>query len=119
MSKLKIYVSCHKPCDVLQDEVYTPIHVGRTLSKYKEEMAGLVGDNISEKNPFYSEMTAQYWAWKNVHDCEYIGFCHYRRTFQTHFSNNCIEDFFRWNGYNSCGSNIKIRRSLQFLKNIC
>ena len=98
MSKIKIYVACHKPCDVLQDEVYTPIHVGRTLSKYKEEMAEMVGDNtgdnISEKNPLYSEMTAQYWAWKNVHDCEFIGFCHYRRTFQTHFSNNCIEDFF-------------------------
>lgn len=39
------------------------------------------GDNISEKNSKYCELTAQYWAWKNLHDTTYIGFCHYRRFF--------------------------------------
>ena len=85
MSKIKILVACHKPGKVYQDDIYTPIHVGRAVSGYKEEMAGMIGDdtgdNISEKNPRYCELTAQYWAWKNLHDVDYIGFCHYRRYF--------------------------------------
>jgi hypothetical protein len=85
MDKLKIYVACHKPGSVRQDDIYTPIHVGRAISKYKEEMADMIGDdtgdNISEKNPQYCELTAQYWAWKNLHNVEYVGFCHYRRFF--------------------------------------
>lgn len=38
------------------------------------------GDNISQKNPYYCELTTQYWAWKNA-DADYYGFCHYRRLF--------------------------------------
>ena len=84
-NKVKIFVATHKPGNVRHDEVYTPIHVGRVISKYKEEMADMIGDdtgdNISEKNPYYSEMTAHYWIWKNVKDVKYVGLCHYRRLF--------------------------------------
>lgn len=84
---VKIFVACHKPCEVFHDEIYTPIHVGRAISKYKDEMKGFIGDdtgdNISTKNPSYCELTAQYWAWKNYRNVDYIGFCHYRRYFRT------------------------------------
>lgn len=36
------------------------------------------GDNISEKNPYYSELTVLYWMWKNERS-EFLGLCHYRR----------------------------------------
>lgn len=85
-NKIVILVATHKPDKVYQDDIYTPIHVGRAVSKYKEEMAEFIGDdtgdNISEKNPFYCELTACYWAWKNLKNIEYVGLCHYRRYFE-------------------------------------
>ena len=40
------------------------------------------GDNISEKNRYYSEYTFHYWLWKNyLNKIEdgWIGFCQYRK----------------------------------------
>lgn len=95
MSRVKILVACHKPCKVYHDEVYTPIHVGRSISAYGDEMADMIGDDtgehISEKNPFYSELTAQYWGWKNLKDVDYIGLCHYRRYFQTQVTTENVD----------------------------
>lgn len=39
------------------------------------------GENISDKNPYYNELTAMYWAWKNLNDVDAIGLVHYRRYF--------------------------------------
>lgn len=86
MNELKIYVACHKPDKIRQDGIHVPIHVGRSMSVYQNEMADMIGDdtgdNISDKNPLYCELTAQYWVWKNIDDLEYVGFCHYRRFFK-------------------------------------
>ena len=99
MEKVKILVACHKPGKVYQDEVYTPIHVGRAISNYKDEMADMIGDdtgdNISDKNPMYCELTAQYWAWKNLPDVEYIGFCHYRRYFDLQLTSDNVDTLFK------------------------
>lgn len=56
-----------------------PIQVGKGLTDMKicsnrDDM----GDNISVKNKNYSELTASYYVWKNVH-CQYKGIFHYRR----------------------------------------
>ena len=92
-------IACHKPYDGYRDDVYTPIHVGRAISRFKEEMADMIGDdtgdNISNRNPYYSELTAQYWAWKNLHNVEYIGFCHYHRFFNFKVSNDNIDNIMK------------------------
>lgn len=99
MSKVKILVACHKPGYVYQDDVYTPIHVGRSISKYKDEMTGMIGDdtgdNISDKNPLYCELSAQYWAWKNLKNVDYVGFCHYRRFFDISITKENIDHIFK------------------------
>lgn len=93
---MKIYVVSHKPCSIPSDDMLTPIHVGRAVSPYKDEMSWMqgdnTGDNISSKNGSYCEMTAHYWIWKNVHDTEYVGVCHYRRFFGIDLSENNIKD---------------------------
>lgn len=42
------------------------------------------GDNISDQNCYFSELTGLYWVWKNVRDVEYVGTCHYRRYLLKH-----------------------------------
>lgn len=81
---IKILVACHKADpNIRQDDIYMPIQVGKAL--HPELDLGFqcdnTGDNISEKNASYCELTALYWAWKNLKDVDYIGLCHYRRYF--------------------------------------
>ena len=77
---IKILIATHKLYEMPTDPMYLPIHVGK---KGKEEI-GFIGDetgeNISEKNPYYCELTALYWAWRNL-NADYIGLAHYRRHF--------------------------------------
>lgn len=97
--KLIVLVASHKPDKVYCDEVYSPIHVGRAISPFKTEMVEMIGDdtgdNISAKNKTYCELTATYWAWKNLKDVEYVGLAHYRRYFETRFTNKNIDEVFR------------------------
>lgn len=78
--KIEIYIACHKPSELPKNDIFVPIHVGAKNARIV--MDGMQrddeGDNISEKNPQYCEMTAQYWAWKHS-KADYIGLCHYRR----------------------------------------
>lgn len=96
MDKLKIFVVTHKPSCLPNDNQFHPIHVGRAISPYINQMADMLGDdtgeNISAKNPSYCEMTAHYWIWKNVCDTEYIGVCHYRRFFGCDITAENIDD---------------------------
>ncbi|RJW37276.1 DUF4422 domain-containing protein [Clostridiales bacterium TF09-2AC] len=78
---INIYVSYHKQSADLRNKYIIPIHVGAAISPLKLDMLrDDSGENISSKNEMYCELTAQFWAWKNV-QADYIGFMHYRRHF--------------------------------------
>lgn len=76
-----VIVAAHKPYRMPSDPLYLPLHVGASLC---EEDFGYAkdntGDNISERNPSFCELTGLYWAWKNL-ESDYIGLVHYRRHF--------------------------------------
>ena len=61
------------------EKIYLPLQVG-----FKSDISGFLrdntGDNIALKNPYYSELTGQYWAWKN-RKADIKGIVHYRRYF--------------------------------------
>lgn len=94
---IKIIVAAHKEFQMPQEDIYLPLHVGaagkeeliaaRTAQKSKDTVVceermerDDTGDNISQKNPMYCELTGLYWMWKNL-DAEYCGLVHYRRHF--------------------------------------
>ncbi|MDO5386094.1 MAG: DUF4422 domain-containing protein, partial [Pseudomonadota bacterium] len=97
---VKILVGYHKPAVLLKDDILTPIHLGRALATkaskdgamseedYQWMLDNMIGDdtgdNISQLNREFCEVTAMYWAWKNydkLGNPDYIGFMHYRRHF--------------------------------------
>ncbi len=80
MQNIKIYTCHHKPSAFLDSKWIQPIHVGKANSLTEIGCLGDdTGDNISFKNPFYCELTAHYWVWKNAEPADYVGFMHYRR----------------------------------------
>lgn len=76
---VKIYAMTHKKFEEPTDKMYVPLQVGRAIHEDLGYLGDDTGDNISEKNPFYAELTGMYWVWKNCKDVEYVGICHYRR----------------------------------------
>ncbi|MEN4910183.1 DUF4422 domain-containing protein [Erwinia amylovora] len=92
---ISIYTSHHKPSAFLSSPVIKPIHVGKANSLDEICCAGDdSGDSISLKNPFYCELTAHYWVWKNTDISDYVGFMHYRRHFN--FSDDQYKDEDVW-----------------------
>lgn len=77
----KIIVVTHKDYIMPTDNLYLPICVGIGRDRLKDKFqADNIGDNISDKNSTYCELTAIYWAWKNL-KADYVGIAHYRRHF--------------------------------------
>lgn len=80
--KIKIFVAHHKPGLIYEDDIFIPIHVWKKNSKYDLWIIwDDTWDNISDKNPGFCELTAQYRVWKNydLSNVDYVWFCHYRR----------------------------------------
>lgn len=79
---IKLIVAAHKAYRMPQDPMYLPLHVGKAGKNLDLGFSGDdTGENISEKNPTFCELTGIYWAWKNL-DADYVGLCHYRRHFR-------------------------------------
>lgn len=81
--KTVIICAMHKPAVIQHVDVLLPVMAGSVLCR--DQILGEYdrddsGDNISEKNREYCELTALYWAWKNL-DADILGLCHYRRYF--------------------------------------
>ncbi|MDR0950063.1 MAG: DUF4422 domain-containing protein [Candidatus Ancillula sp.] len=64
-------------------DMYLPIKLGANQDNFQPDWQGdNTGDNISDKNPYYCELTALYWGWKNLpSDIGIVGLAHYRRHF--------------------------------------
>lgn len=77
---IQIIVATHKKYQMPSDSLYLPLHVGAALHDSLPYTGDNTGDNISEKNKTFCEMTGLYWAWKNL-EADAIGLCHYRRYF--------------------------------------
>lgn len=89
---LTIMVCCHKPSVLPNHPCLLPVHAGAALHDSEFDMQrddmtlGKPCDNISEKNTSFCELTAVYWAWKNLlavrPQTAYVGVSHYRRFFE-------------------------------------
>ncbi|MCM1143276.1 MAG: DUF4422 domain-containing protein [Blautia sp.] len=78
-----IFTMTHKKFKEPSDSVYIPLQVGRAGGEDLGYAGDDTGDNISEKNCYYGELTGVYWVWKNVRTSDYVGISHYRRYFCT------------------------------------
>lgn len=75
-----IYIITHKKVPLPELKEYKILQVGCALQGPLGYLRDDEGENISEKNPNFCELTGVYWIWKNVQD-EYKGIVHYRRFF--------------------------------------
>lgn len=94
---IRIYVAMYKPNNFvlkIKNPIYIPIQCGKAVngnfdnsSDFLPELGDNTGDNISIKNPYYSELTALYWIWKNddSNPDDIVGLNHYRRYFARSF----------------------------------
>lgn len=82
MSNIKIFICAHKEVQLPQNPYFLPIQAGAALrDNIKGYQPDNEGDNISDKNPHFCELTCHYWAWKNLKNVDIVGLNHYRRYF--------------------------------------
>ncbi|MEE1251336.1 MAG: DUF4422 domain-containing protein [Lachnospiraceae bacterium] len=80
MKRTEVYIATHKQ-KLAGDSWHIPIQVGAAVNHTDvQNIKDNSGDNISEKNASYCELTALYWIWKNS-KADIVGLEHYRRRF--------------------------------------
>lgn len=79
VEKISINVITHKSVDLKLSNIYRILAVGNNNLPYKRDNTG---DNISERNKFFCELTGLYWIFKND-PSDILGLMHYRRFLST------------------------------------
>ena len=70
----------HKSNRQYESEYIKYIWAGAKLADCKlEGITDDSGDNISEENPYFCELTAGYWIYRNDRENDYLGLYHYSR----------------------------------------
>jgi len=79
---IRVYTFFYKPGSILAPRpIYQTIMAGNALLSNQTKISGDdTGENISQKNRYFSELTGIYWVWKNTSQ-DVTGSCHYRRFF--------------------------------------
>ena len=78
-TNIDVAVCYHKPSMLFSSDALVPMQLNKKLATVDLHMRGDdTGNNISERNRFYSEDTALYWLWKNS-KADVKGCLHYRR----------------------------------------
>ncbi|MBU5406196.1 DUF4422 domain-containing protein [Paraeggerthella hongkongensis] len=79
---MKVYIASHKHIDLMVPSDYQPIYAGAVKYTGERHADWAYDDstesNISLKNPFFCELTALHWIWKNDKS-DISGLVHYRR----------------------------------------
>jgi len=77
---MRIFVAAHARFDGMEDLPlpYTVMQVGAAGTPRFTPVGDDTGENISLMNPYFCELTALFWMWKNADD-DILGLCHYRR----------------------------------------
>lgn len=77
-----IYISTFGKKTIKIKDGGVQIEVGASRrTNFKYALHDNTGDNISNENEYYGELTGMYWIWKNttINDDDIIGFCHYNK----------------------------------------
>ena len=79
MANISMYMVTHVPVNKIP-KGRIPIFVGNG-NNVENYITDSTGENISNKNKNYCELTAYYWIWKNDKTSDYVSVEHYRRFF--------------------------------------
>ena len=111
MGKTKVIVVTHKEFDDSKlTEGYQVVTVGPNAPHKEGWVHDNTGDNVAHENPYYCELTAQYWAWKNLpEDVENVGLVHYRRYFMD----------YKVGSDNYCQDILSIQKAEEILEKYC
>lgn len=86
--KTKIIIATHREKSLVSNKIFLPVQVNALKSDYIIDQNYILDsslNNISEKNYTFNELTALYWAWKNLDDYDFFGLMHYRRFLDLHY----------------------------------
>lgn len=91
MKNIKVYIATHKKAPLPNLTEYVPLQVGAALHDDLGYLKDNIGDNISDKNLNYCELTGLYYIWKNE-KADIVGLTHYRRYFFKNIFHTKLED---------------------------